>query len=96
MPTTANARIDRVYKSWRVRLTGHPARFFADSAYGGRQQALAAARAWRDARWDGRDLGVKLTKQQRAEIRRSKENYLDVAERHNISPNYVHKLRREK
>jgi hypothetical protein len=88
------ARITRVHTSWRVRVPGHPATFFADGAYGGEQESLAAAAAWRDARWDGTDCRRKLTPRQRAAIRRSTRSYKEIAEKYAISPNYVHQLRR--
>lgn len=94
MPTPANARISRVGGSWRVRLFGYDPEYFADSKYGGQQAALAAARKWRDARWDGTTRYVKLSKKKKAEIRRSKEHYVTVAEREGITPNYVHAIRR--
>jgi hypothetical protein len=95
MPTkNANARISRVHGSWRVRVPKRPAKFFSDSSYGGKQAALVAARKWRDAHWDGTNLNNKLTAKERADIRRSKEHYAATAERYNISPNYVHQLRR--
>jgi hypothetical protein len=75
-------------------VPGHPAKFFADSNYGGKRAAKEAAREWRDKHWDGVNLNVKLTARDRAAIRRSKEHYADIAEEHNISPNYVHQLRR--
>lgn len=95
MPTAVNARISRVHGSWRVRVPSYPARFFADSAFGGGRGALAAARTWRDERWDGVDLNRKLTEKQKKEIRRSSEHYITIAERYGISSNYVHQIRRE-
>jgi len=92
---TPNARISRVHNSWRVRVFGHPATYFADSAYGGTAEALEAARAWRDERWDGRDRFRKLSATQRAEIQRSSMHYKEIAERYGITPTYVHQLRRE-
>lgn len=89
-----NARISRTAGSWRVRVPGHAAQFFADSKYGGESKALSAARAWRDAHWDGRDLRAKLTEQQRAEIRRSKGNAEKVAARYGITRQRVYELRR--
>jgi hypothetical protein len=89
-----NARITRVKLSWRVRVSGHAAQYFADSRYGGTEAALDAARAWRDARWSGQDKRRKLSPSQVREIQTSREHYVDIAERHRISPNYVHKLRR--
>jgi hypothetical protein len=91
----SNARISRVYKSWRVRVFGQRPQFFADSRYGGTEAALSAARAWRDKHWNGQDLRRKLTDHEREAIRKSKERYADVAERYGISPNYVHKLRKQ-
>lgn len=89
-----NARISRVNNSWRVRVFGHRPKFFADSKYGGTREALEAARAWRDEHWDGVDRAQKLTPRQRAAIRRSKQHYLEVAEKYGISPTYVHQIRR--
>lgn len=89
-----DARITRVHTSWRVRVPGFPSAFFADGKHGGRDAALTAARAWRDERWDGRDLRYKLTPRQRAEIRRSGKNYREIAEQYGIAPNYVHQIRR--
>lgn len=94
MPTAVNARISRVHGSWRVRVPGYPPAFFADSDWGGRQEALATARAWRDRRWDGKDGNRKLTNVQRAAIRRSTEHYITIADRYGISHNYVHQIRR--
>lgn len=96
MKRNPNARITRVHRSWRVRVFGHPPQFFADSKYGGTDAALRAAREWRDAHWDGSNRSVKLTPEQRREIRESEEHYLDVAERYGIHPNYVHQLRRRR
>lgn len=97
-----NARISRVHGSWRVRVYGYAPKFFADRNYGdgshpaySKANALLAARAWRDARWDGQDRGRKLTPAERNAIRRSKEHYESVAEKYGISPNYVHQIRRE-
>lgn len=90
-----NARISRVHGSWRVRVFGHTPKFFADSDYGGKTAALAAARAWRDARWDGKDRNQKLSLRQKKAAARSKDHYEDVAQRYGITPNYVHKLRRK-
>jgi hypothetical protein len=89
-----HARITRVHTSWRVRVPGLPAAFFADGKHGGEQASLAAAIAWRDARWDGKFPGRKLSPRQRAAIRKSARNYREIAERYGISPNYVHQLRR--
>lgn len=90
----SNARISRVHGSWRVRVPGHAAKFFADREHGGRDRALGAARKWRDDHWNGKRRNEKLSPSQRATIRRSKEHYLIVAEKYNISPTYVHQLRR--
>lgn len=90
----SNARISRVYNSWRVRVFGHRPQFFADRNYGGTEAALEAARAWRDEHWDGTDRSQKLTPRQRAAIRRSTEHYQKVADRYGISPTYVHQIRR--
>lgn len=89
-----NARISRVHHSWRVRVLGHAPQFFADRNYGGAEQALNAARAWRDERWDGEDRSKKLTEAQRAQISMSTAHYKIIAERYGIAPNYVHQLRR--
>lgn len=98
-----NARISRVHGSWRVRVYGYAPQFFADSTYGdgshpaySKQASLHAARAWRDAHWDGTDRSKKLTPRERTAIRNSKEHYTIVAEKYGISPNYVHQIRREK
>lgn len=91
-----NTRISRVNKSWRVRVFGHAPKFFADRHYDGKEKALAAARAWRDANWDGIDRTKKLTDAERRAIRESTEHYKDVAARYGIAPNYVHQLRRSK
>lgn len=92
------ARITKSGNSWRVRLAGYGSANFSPSKYGGEDEALRAAQAWRDARWDGRDRPGcavrKVTPEQAAEIRRSGEHYKDVAERYGISPNYVHQIRR--
>lgn len=88
------ARITRVHTSWRVRVPGHPATFFADGKHGGEQASLAAAVAWRDERWDGKFPGRKLSQRQRAAIKRSTRNYREIADRYGISPNYVHQIRR--
>jgi len=88
------ARISRVHRSWRVRVYGQRPRYFSDQEYGGRASALFVARMWRDAHWDGRDRGAKLTAAERKEIRQSTEHYKLIARRYGISPNYVHKLRR--
>lgn len=90
-----NARISRVHGSWRVRVSGYTPKFFADSAYGGEQKALAAARKWRDTYWDGVDGNRKLTPAERRAISRSTEHYLEVAARYGITPNYVHRIRGE-
>lgn len=90
----SRARITRVHTSWRVRVPGHPPKFFADGKHGGKAVALAAAQAWRDARWDGVEPSRKLSTQQKAAIRRSTRNYKEIAEKYGISPNYVHQLRR--
>lgn len=90
-----NARISRVGNSWRVRVFGYPSKFFADSRHGGEKAALAAAREWRDARWDGKKRDVKLTPAQRRAVAKSKGDYRAVAEKYGIAPNYVHQLRRE-
>lgn len=95
MKRSPNARITRVNQSWRVRVFGHPAAFFADSEYGGKRQALSAARAWRDERWDGTDRRGRLTPEQRQEIAQSKESYREIAARYGIAPGYVHQLRRQ-
>lgn len=87
-------RISRVHRSWRVRVPGHRPRFFADRTWGGKAAALRAARAWRDRVWNGRMGGQKLTPAQRRAIGRSKGDYREVAERYDISPGYVHQLRR--
>lgn len=92
----ADARISRVNNSWRVRVHGHPPRFFADSDYGGKAAAKAAARAWRDSVWDGSTPGVKLTAAERRAIRNSKGHYKDVAEQYGVAPSYIHELRRGK
>lgn len=89
------ARISRVGKSWRVRLYGHPPRYFAWSKYGGEGKALAAAILWRDKHWDGKTRGRKLTLAQTREIQESDEHYKVLAERFGISPNHVHTLRRK-
>ena len=89
-----NTRISRVQNSWRVRVHGHKAQFFADVTYGGKQQSLKAARVWRDRHWDGRERRLKLTPADRRAIRKSTEYYKDVAERYGIAPNYVHQIRR--
>ncbi|MCK9513697.1 MAG: hypothetical protein M0R28_21070 [Pigmentiphaga sp.] len=91
-----NARISRVNNSWRVRVFGHAPQFFADSEYGGTEQAIVAARAWRDQHWDGVDRSRKLTPAQREEISKSTEHYKAIADRYGIAPNYVHQLRRGK
>lgn len=91
-----NARISRVSNSWRVRVFGHPHKFFADSAHGGSDGALQAARSWRDERWDGKTIGVKLTPEQKREIQHSTDDYREVAARYGISAGYVHQLRRER
>jgi len=91
-----NARISRVHQSWRVRVFGHPPRFFSPTQYGSDEAALEAARAWRDAHWDGRDRWKKLTPDQRREIQGSDEHYKLVAERYGIHPQYVNQIRREK
>jgi hypothetical protein len=89
------ARISRVHGSWRVRVYGHPTKFFADSKHGGKDAALQAAIQWRDARWDGKlHQRQKLTPRERAAIRRSKRYYKEVAEQYGISPTYVHQIRR--
>ena len=90
----SGARISRVHNSWRVRVPGLRPHFFADRKYGGTHRALGAAEEWRDAHWDGENRSRKLTKRERAAIRRSKEHYKIVAARYRISPNYVHKIRR--
>lgn len=102
MAVKSYARISRVHGSWRVRVPGHAPKFFADSEYGdgssptyARAAALAAARKWRDRHWNGKDRREKLTPTQRNAIRRSKEHYLIVAEKYNITPAYVYQLRRE-
>ena len=90
----SNARISRVHSSWRVRVFGLRPRFFADRNHGGRVGALRAARAWRDAHWDGRHRGRKLTRAERHAIRKSTAHYKLVAKQYGITPNYVHKIRR--
>ena len=89
-----NARISRVHRSWRVRVFGHPPRYFADSHHGGTDGALEAARAWRDERWDGTDRFRKLSDAEREAIRRSDAHYKEVADQYGIHPNYVHEIRR--
>lgn len=94
MKRDPNARISRVHGSWRVRVFGHSPKFFADSAHGGTEGALQAARAWRDERWDGSTPGVKLSAEQKEEIRNSTDDYREVAARYGISAGYVHQIRR--
>jgi hypothetical protein len=88
------ARITRVYTSWRVRVPGHPAAFFADGKYGGTDAALAAAQAWRDEHWDGvnRRYEGKLTPEQRAEIITSGEPAIALAARYGVCRQYVYNL----
>jgi hypothetical protein len=88
-----DARIGRVGNSYRVRVSGEVA-FFSPREHGGEEKALQAARAWRDARWDGSDRRYKLTPKQRAEIATGTMDYRKVAAKYGISPNYVHQLRR--
>lgn len=83
-----------MHGSWRVRVFGHPPKFFADSTHGGEQAALQAARAWRDKHWNGQDLNRKLSRRDRYDIRRSTAHYAEIAEKYGISPNYVHQIRR--
>jgi hypothetical protein len=50
-PMRCIQRVDKGHHAWRVvmrRMDQHLRQFFADSAYGGKDQALAAAVAWRD------------------------------------------------
>ncbi len=91
-----NARISRVRTSWRVRVFGHSPQFFADGKYGGTSEALHAARAWRDAHWDGWHRSAKLTDAEREAVRRSTEDYKQVAERYGITRQYVHELRKKR
>ena len=87
-------RISRVGNSFRVRIAGHPVTYFSPRTYGGEEQALEAARAWRDERWDGKPKGQKLTARQVRAIQQSTAPYKFIAKRYGISPNYVHTLRR--
>lgn len=81
-------------------MSGQSPKFFADGKYGGTDAALAAARAWRDAHWNGRNrvggaaaASAKLTLLQRAEIGASREPAADLAARYGISRQYVYDLR---
>lgn len=89
-------RISRVHGSWRVRVPGHPPKFFADSTYGGASESLLHARLWRDLNWDGKARNRKLSRRDRYDIARSTAHYAEVAKKYGISANYVHLIRRSK
>lgn len=91
-----SARITRVHTSWRVRVPGHPPRFFADGAHGGKEASFAAARAWRDERWDGKNAYVrKLSEEQITEIRGSTKPIAKLAEEYGVTRQHIHRLRRK-
>lgn len=88
------ARISRSNTSWMVRVPGHRTAFFADGKHGGTDAALAAAQAWRDEHWDGKNRRYegKLTLQQRAEILASDEPATLLAARYGVCRQYVYNL----
>lgn len=91
-----SARITRVHTSWRVRVPGHPPRFFADGSYGGKEASFAAARAWRDERWDGQHrYARKLSAEQCAAIRRSRKPAAELAEQYGVTRQHIYRIRRK-
>lgn len=84
-------RIDRIHNSWRVRVPGHPQKYFSWRAHGGRDAALDAAYKWRDARWDGKSQHDRM-RERNAEIvarRAAGETFRQIAADYGITAQRV-------